>query len=314
MAKVSVIIPTYNQPMLLCEAIDSVLNQTFNDLELIIVDDGSTDNTSDIIARYKKRSNKIRYFFQKNGGPSAARNAGIQLSNGEYVSFLDHDDILLPTKIEKQVDFLSTNKNFGMVFSNAYEFNREGVTKKYRLKNIDRRQMSGYILKYLIMRCFILSPSVMIRRTVLDDIGYFDTRFLFSQDWDYWLRVARKYEIGFLDEVLVGYRRHAGNITNNLELHIKERHKVIDFAFDKKIIPDAISKYVRLSHAFICYEYGEECLVRGNRTKARSEFVKSLIYNPFNIKTYIVLIKAFIPSFILKYLRRVKYLLLKKYI
>ena len=311
MLKVSVIIPTYNQSTLLSEAIKSVLSQTFTDYELIIIDDESTDNTKEIVADYQKDTDKIRYVFQKNGGPSAARNTGIKKSNGEYIAFLDHDDLWLPDKLMKQVKFLDNNMNYAMVFADVYEFNGNIITEEKKLREIDRRHMSGYILKYLILRCFIPSPSVMIRKSIVKEIGYFDTRFLFSQDWDYYIRVARKHEIGFLDEVLVGYRRHSGNITNNLELHIKERHRIVDSAFDRKIMPQSLSKYKRLSHGFICFEHGEEYVIRGSHAKARPAIIKSLYYNPLSIKTYCLLFKALLSPKFLAWLKHKKHTIMK---
>jgi len=304
--KVSVVISTYNKPDLLTEAVNSVLNQTFTDFELIIVDDESIDNTREVIADFQKKSDKIRYVFQKNGGPSAGRNAGIRESRGEYIAFLDHDDLWVPEKLMKQVKFLDDNKNYAMVYADAYEFNGDIVTEERKLREIDRRNMSGHILKNLILRCFIPAPSVMIRKSAVDETGFFDTRCLFSQDWNYWLRVAKKHEIGYLDEVLAGYRRHSGNITNNSELHIRERHWIVDNAFDSKIMPEGLAKCRRLAHAFIYFEEAEEYLMKGEHAKAMPAIIKSLRCNPLKIKTYYLLIKSFLPPAFLAKIRHQK--------
>src|SRR4030042_587586 len=112
MPKVSVIITTYNRVHFVCEAIDSVLNQTFKDFEIIVVDDGSTDNTKEALKRYSKN---IFYIYQSNKGRSQARNTGLKVAKGDYIAFLDDDDIWVPHKLEKQVAFMDSNPNIGLV-------------------------------------------------------------------------------------------------------------------------------------------------------------------------------------------------------
>lgn len=298
MLKVGVIIPTYNQSKLLTEAVDSVLAQTFIGYEIIIIDDGSTDNTKQIIEEYlNKHPGKIRYLYQKNNGPAAARNYGIrEANNADYIAFLDHDDIWLPNKLEKQINFLKDSPGYVMCYTDAYEFNSDEITKENKLGKNNREKMSGIIFEKLLMGCFIFNSTVLIKRPALEELGGFDITLISSQDWDLWLRISQKYQIGFLDEVLMGYRRHSMNITNNTELNLKERHFILDKIIRYADIPKKIRKIANKSHAKICFQGAEEYISKNNYSKGRSELIKSLKFNYLKIKPYLLLIKTLLPK------------------
>lgn len=188
---VSVIIPTYNNADLIKETIDSVLGQTFRDFEIIVVNDGSSDNTVDVLKPYID-TDKIKYIYQDNSGPTLARNRAIDRSRGKYIAFLDNDDLFMPTKLEQQVNFLNENDDYAMVYADAYEFSRDKVINKSKLATNDRNTMSGMIFEHLINGCFIFMSTVLVRRSVLDEVGYFDPNVGFScNDWDMWLRISK---------------------------------------------------------------------------------------------------------------------------
>ncbi|HPC35526.1 MAG TPA: glycosyltransferase [Candidatus Marinimicrobia bacterium] len=194
--KVSVIIPTYNREACLERAIVSVLNQTYRNFELIVIDDGSTDNTSRIIHRYK---NKIRYYSQLHSGVSTARNLGLEKSEGTWVAFLDSDDYWLPRKLERQMQCLAENPKW-LVLQTDEKWIRNGVvvnpTKKHQ-------KYSGWIFAQCLPLCIVSPSAVIVHQKVFNDVGVFDESLPVCEDYDLWLRVSLKYEIGLLPEKLI---------------------------------------------------------------------------------------------------------------
>jgi glycosyltransferase involved in cell wall biosynthesis len=195
---VSIIVPTYNRAALLRETITSVLAQTYPAIELIVVDDGSTDATPELLASYGDR---IRVIRKQNGGGTAARNTGLAAARGAYVSFLDHDDLLLPEKIARQVALLERRPELGAVHCRWYFIDREGA----RIDTIGMLP-AGDLLAPLTLGCFIWSGGPLIRRSVLAEVGGFDPA-IWSSDWDMWLRIARAgHHFGCVQEPLGCYR------------------------------------------------------------------------------------------------------------
>ena len=203
MAKVSTIIPTYNCESYIKETLESVLSQTYKDIELIVVDDGSTDRTREIIESFKPR---LKYILQdKNTGPSAARNKGIEQAKGKYIAFLDHDDVWMPNKIEEQIKLLESNKkDVALVYSDGYNVTPSGsqvsalfdITKPHR----------GFVFEELLSDNFIPTSSVVVKKEILREVGRFNERFLISQDFDLYLRIAECHKIDFVDLPLFKHR------------------------------------------------------------------------------------------------------------
>ena len=194
--KVSVIIPTYNRARLLTQAVDSVLNQTFKDYELIIVDNYSSDNTESVVKSYDDE--RIRYFKNQNHGLIGVnRNYGIQKSQGEYISFLDDDDLWLPGKLEKQVELLDSNPELGLVYSDINIIGSNGnVLKDTYFHNV--KPFRGNVFNELLVANFISNLTVMVRKEALNKVGMFDLKYIIAQDYDLWLRIARDYTIDFI--------------------------------------------------------------------------------------------------------------------
>ncbi len=209
------IIPTHNRAALVTEAINSVLAQTFQDFELIVVDDGSTDNTRDVLKRYT--DNRIHYIYQENQRRSEAQNTGIKAASGEYIAFLDDDDLWLPHKLEKQVTFLDANPDKGLVhtFIDAIDTQgriiakeREGLLKRYK----DSMKL-GYVYEGMSRLSALFMSSVMLRSRCLEKVGLFDPATETHEDWDFTLRFALEYRIGIIPELLVRYRKHKAQTT-----------------------------------------------------------------------------------------------------
>ncbi|GIW67075.1 MAG: glycosyl transferase [Candidatus Parcubacteria bacterium] len=211
---VSVIIPTYNRANLLPKAINSVINQTYKNWELLIIDDGSKDNTKKIVEEFIKKDSRIKYFYQENSGQPAAMNLGIKNSNGEYVAFLDDDDEWSPEKLEKQLKEFEKDKNIALVYTDALIVGGELNNKKS--SDISKLYF-GYVYKNLLYKNFITASSVMIKRKIFNELGLFDENYLIkktqTQDYDMWLRIAKYYKFGYVPEILVKYN-YVQKITN----------------------------------------------------------------------------------------------------
>lgn len=208
--RVSIVIPTYNRQELVIEAIESVLAQSYRDFEIIVVDDGSTDETS---ARLEHYSNRIEYRKQKNQGVAAARNTGIRLSQGEFICFLDSDDLWEPRKLETQVAFADAHSEYALLCTEVRGFSIDAVaigrnkSEMYDIQN-------GFVVEQLLFGNWIQTSSVMVRRECFDEVGLFDEAVgQFGEDWLLWMRVASKFPVFFIPEPLVSYRYQPGGLT-----------------------------------------------------------------------------------------------------
>ncbi len=193
---VSVIIPTRNRYSLLTEAVESVLGQTYSRLELIVVDDGSTDETPQ---RIPACFPDIRYVRQAHRGVSAARNLGIRHAHGDYIAFLDSDDLWLPKKLEREMAFLSEQPDFRICYTDEIWI-RRGVRVNPKKKH---RKYGGWIYPYCLPLCIISPSSVIIHRKVFETVGVFDESLPACEDYDLWLRVTARYPVGWIDEALI---------------------------------------------------------------------------------------------------------------
>ena len=214
---VSVVIPTYNRAPIVCDALESVRRQTYRPIEVIVVDDGSTDGTEaltrDWQAKHATEDGFIsRYVSQKNQGGNVARNRGIAQCTGDYVAFLDSDDCWLPEKLAKQMRVLLTNDDdMGAVYCGLCHV--ELATGEV-LETPRRSFPTGRLLDQLLVRDVTAPTSAyLIRRGVFRHVGIFDTELQARQDWDMWIRIASKYRIGAVPEALVEYREHSGERT-----------------------------------------------------------------------------------------------------
>jgi glycosyltransferase involved in cell wall biosynthesis len=208
MARVSVIVPTYNRLPKVRESIDSVLKQTYRDFELWVVDDGSTDGTGQAL---KVFGNKIKYVSQANRGVSAARNLGLRVSRGKHVAFLDSDDLWEPRKLEIQVRCMEANPQFPLCYTDE-TWIRRGVRVNPRKKHA---KYSGWIFERCLPLCIISPSSALMKRTLFEEIGGFDENLPVCEDYDFWLRVTRRYPVLFIDEKLIVKRGgHPDQLSN----------------------------------------------------------------------------------------------------
>jgi len=230
---VSIIIPVYNAEKYISETIESVRAQTYTDWEIIAVDDGSTDGSTKILKKYEQQlSQQFYVIVQQNSGVSVARNTAIKVSKGKYIAFLDHDDLWLPKKLEKQVDLLDSNMDLGMVYSDFYVINSS--EKRIKKSILPYSLQRGNIFNELFYQNFIGLLTVIIRKDILDKVGLFSPKYEIAEEYDLFLRIAEHYPIDFVDLQLAKYRIHDGNDSKNIKLSVEEDLQIMRYWLDKK--------------------------------------------------------------------------------
>lgn len=232
--KVSICIPTYNRKEYLREALDSILAQTYKDYEIVIVDDGSTDGTEQML---KDAGYPIRYYLQENQGEAASRNKLIELSRGRFVAFIDSDDLLMPDAIEHMVKVMDAESGNVIVYGTYLRIDENGNV----CGRCKRKLYSGYITKYLFEDIFVHPNGSMYPKKVLQELGGFDTSLKVCPDYDLELRASLKYRFVALQEPTFKHRRHSGNVSEPSFANRKVELDVLeDFYFNgggDKIIP-----------------------------------------------------------------------------
>jgi glycosyltransferase involved in cell wall biosynthesis len=239
--KVSVIIPTFNRALLIMRAIKSVLDQTYQDFEVIVVDDGSSDETQKVLRSLKDE--RIRYFrHEKNLGASAARNTGIRAAKGSYIAFQDSDDIWLPEKLEAQMKvFEGAEPKLGLVYTGTwliYGDRKTYIPFSYGV------QKEGNVHRELLKSNFVCNPSVVVRKECFEKVGMFDEALHRLQDWEFFIRLSRYYDFKYVNKPLVvAYNDTPGNISSNrARERVAIEHILMklrgDFEEDKKSMKD----------------------------------------------------------------------------
>jgi glycosyltransferase involved in cell wall biosynthesis len=243
MPDVSVIIPSYNSAKYLAEAVDSVLSQTFRDFEVLVIDDGSTDNTEKIAANYAA---PVRYIRQENSGVAVARNHGVNESRGRYVAFLDADDTWRQDKLEVQVKALSENPGYRACYT-AFTVVSPNLTPL----NVVRSWRRGTALEDLLTRGNVIGSicSVICERSLFETTGGFDPSLSQCADWDMWVRMSPLTDFLYIDAPLVTYRQHASNMSRNAPLLERDSLVVLKKGFDMPGLDRALRRKRRAAFA-----------------------------------------------------------------
>lgn len=288
MAKVSICIPTYNRKEYLKETLASVFAQTYKDYKIVIVDDGSTDGTEEMI---KQLDFPVRYYRQENSGDAAARNRLIELAEAEYITFIDSDDLLMPNALERMMDVMKREKEDIIVYGSYLRIDENGrVYGKCK-----RRLYSGYVTKYLFQNIFVHSCGTMFPRRILQDTA-FDTSLKVCSDYDLWLRLSLKYRFVALAGPVFKRRRHAGNLSGrSLENRLAELKVLERFYYEKggaKVVPKRTSMR-RLSKEE--FRVGLCALKENDYQRARTYLAKSVKHYP-NVKSLLYWIKVIIQK------------------
>jgi len=277
MKTVSVVIPTYNYGRYIAEAIDSALAQTYAPLEIIVVDDGSTDDTRAVLAPY---GDKIRTICQQNAGVAAARNTGIAAARGEYIAFLDSDDLWHPRKLELQMARFDADPSLGLVHCGVEIFDSDGRTTGTIEHGLDGR-IAAALLRLDEEVLSAPGTSIVVPRRVAEEVGGYDVRLAPSEDWDFCYRVAVRYPVAFVPELLVRYRLHGSGGHMNIP---RMEHGMM-LAFEKAFaVRDAEVQALRRSSYGRLHRILAGCYfqLRKPRPFVR-HLVQSLRYDPRNL-------------------------------
>jgi len=290
---VSVIIPAYNAELHIKRAIESAIKQTYKNLEIIIIDDGSTDRTADIIKSFKDP--RIIYLYQKSKSQGSARNYGIIKSKGKYITFLDADDFYLPEKVEKQIRFLISHPEYKFTYCELLHFYSNNpcvfFKKKYKCNH-------GSVFKDLLKINFVKNPNaVMVSKEVFNKVGLFNEKRYFPEDWEMWIRISQAgFKFGFLEaDLAVVELREDSNTTMGIQWILKKNalkmfenifsqmnEKERNFLGAKKILN---KMKLKLAIAYLMSEQKEEFF----------KTIKSLHHYPYKIFVYLIGVILLIP-------------------
>lgn len=278
---VSVVLAAYNRAEFLPETIESILSQRFQNLELIVIDDGSTDQTQRVLAPYASR---IQYLYQQNYGPSAARNFGVRSARAEWIAFQDSDDLWLPDHLLTLYGYVSNHPDCGLVFANGNYLggpahNRKTIIPEAKSRRLMKR---GVLLEDLFDKSIVRLQAALVSKRCYQQVGGHDETLRISMDLDLAFRIFSRYPIAYIDEVVFSYRRHAGNISANQELRLIENIRVIEKLLEYNGNAEAIlgSGRVRSRLAYRYYRLAKGRWKQGDKDQARDALTKAIRLRP----------------------------------
>lgn len=280
MPKISIIIPTYNREDYIADTIQSVLEQTYKDFEVIVVDDGSTDNTK---SKLEKFGSKIKLIEQKNSERAIARNNGVKQSSGEYIAFVDSDDIWVKNKLEKQIEILENNKDIILTYSSCLRINQNGS----KIKPAERQKQgySGLLFEKLLIRNFITSPTPLLRRKNFEQIEGFKSKYIPYEDWEFWIRLSTLGKFLFIPTPLAYYRIHKEQSVKLVQAEKIENitNSLLQDSFSLKDLPETLkNKSLGIANLRFSYWYllSNKPDIAKDRLKKAINFYPLLLLDP----------------------------------
>ncbi len=297
MPRVSVIIPTYNCARFLVRTIDSVLRQTYQDFEVIVVDDGSTDETQELMARF---GDPVHYVYQENQGASAARNVAVSRARGEFIAYLDADDLWTPEKLLRQVEYLDAHPTCGFVHTEVSVIDEDDQILYTRFNQETKRAVpQGHCLRDVLLRSHIQTLTVMERRSVFEKAGNFDLRLPIAQDYLHWIHVVlREYEVGYLSEPLGQYRWRGGSLMSSQRRLLEDFVKIYEILLTEQGLERShgaemgqiVSRQMYATQRQLAYVERQECLTAAARRRIRSLIRR----RPLRFELYLDLFKTYL--------------------
>ncbi|UCE40736.1 MAG: glycosyltransferase [Candidatus Aminicenantes bacterium] len=274
---VSIVITTFNRENLVSDAVESALAQTYKDIEVVVVDDGSTDNTRQVLDKYIK-DEKIVYHYQENKGCSGAKATGVRISKGDYVALLDSDDIWYPDKLERQIPLFEKNKDVGVVYSfcTRQRFNRPD--------KVLGTVCTGYLFPRLILGNCIPNTTAVFRKELVDKIGNFDENLSRSEDWDFWLRCSEHVQFDLVPEILAEMRVFGDNLSHKGEPLDQTITIILDRIFSRDDLPEEILRLKNRAYANRYLDFMGGYLGLNRTSKVWACFFKALKSHPRAIK------------------------------
>ena len=288
--KISVVIPVYNRAHLIGDTIESVLEQTYDNFEILVVDDGSTDDTDSVVKSY---GDSVRYIYQENMGMGGAhaRNTGIDAATGDFIAFLDSDDEWLPTKLNLQVQLLDDIKDIAWAYCDAQVFEGGSGQTSYQQSNVYGVHIGDILIK-LFLQQFLMTSTIIARREVFDNLGNFWPTPK-ATDRDMWLRIASSYPIGYVPKSLVRYRLHPDRITDTLRG--EESYQASIIVVERAVLrnPERLSPFKNQALAQSNIMSGMLLVRQGDAVKARGYFTQAIKLRPTNLRAYTYLLSTF---------------------
>jgi len=288
MPQISVIIPAYNASLTIGDTINSVLKQTFSDFELIIINDGSTDSTLQILNSINDP--KISVYTIQNSGPSAARNKGIELARGEFISFIDADDLWSEDKLEKQLSLLLNDKEYSVAYSLTIYIDEDGK----HLHPMTSVNYQGNVYPKIILNNFVGSGSnILVRKSVFYKAGVFNAKLTYGEEWDLLIRLSRICKFAEVKEHQIFYRQNLLSLSSSIQDMERDIKKIIDntFKHSPEEFKNLKSKSLSYLYSYISYLY----LTRQNEVNWKYKSIVKSIYsiklNPLTLESIKTLLK-----------------------
>jgi glycosyltransferase involved in cell wall biosynthesis len=289
---VSVVIPAFNAAEHLPDALRSIRNQTMTDVEVIVVDDGSTDDTVGAARQFSDQL-QLTILQQNNAGPAAARNNGIRHARGRYCAFLDSDDVMLPERLAKQSSLLDRESDLGLVHTDLMTFDDGGIIHHTRLAFSN--PCGGMVLDRLLLDNFITTSTVMAPKATLLEVGLFGEARRVSEDFELWLKIAARWKVAFIEQPLVRYRRRANSLSADKLFTARCALDVVEAFWREHPQHRATAPGVyRDSVAQHLATVGSAALHQGHRGRALNYLARSLRLDPWKRQSWKSLVKVLV--------------------
>jgi len=299
---VSTIVPAFNAERYLGLAIDSILDQTYSNIEVLVVDNASTDTTAQVIKGY---GDKVRYLREDTKGPAAARNRGLQESKGEYIAFLDSDDLWLPDKTERQVRFLTEHPEYGIVYSQYEYIDENGELYDNKWGRVCTQ--TGWVFEDLLRHELQIGiGTMMIRRSSLEEAGNFNEKLITAEDTDLFIRLAKYSQFGHIAGPVARYRSHKESLTKQQGVP-RGTFKSLDYLVERypELHP---SKNSVMSYAYAVRHFarGRGAFHKGDYQETRRQTLKAIKYRPLWLSVWPYLLGSFVPAKVIDLVRGLK--------
>jgi GT2 family glycosyltransferase len=294
-SEVAIIVPCYNAESYLRRALDSVFAQTYRDFRVYAVDDGSTDDTVRVLDSY---SDRCCFVSQRRSGPATARNRAIQMSDSSFLAFLDADDEWLPLKLERQMALLKQDSTLALVCSSCAVSGEGRETFAFSTTQ-EPPPISGKLFENLVRNCFVFTPTVVARRRCLEEVGFFNESLAVCEDFNLWLRIAARWRIAFLPEVLAITHKHPASLSATISAEDRLRTGVAALEDVQSACPELSPKETRALRAALAernYFHGSFLLSAGAKQPSRRSLASALKLRPTHLRAFAKLGLSFLPA------------------